>query len=357
MRPSFARVHGQAPAVARPFTDCVREHEIAAAELFAMDPQIMSVGIGSMPGGYGFRVVRRRAANVRALQRLDAHTLATGVRGIAIDLHEVQGAVRAHVKVARLGHSSLEQDEPALPEQDHRRPLCAGLQLQNWDADAREGLLEEGCAEVGSLGMLLAHGERTLMLSNNHVLAGQNRGRLGDRIAQPGGEQLEDGDVIARLERFVELRTSPIGAHPRWGNVLWNEVDAAVAVLAPERAWASGFLPHHRLPTLRGTATPTLGDEVFKVGRTTGLTRGRIVSVSDRVGPVGYGIGDCWFRGSFTIEGFDGQAFSDGGDSGAAIVRGDGEVLGLIYAGNGVDTYACPIADVLAQLGLSSVGH
>jgi hypothetical protein len=353
MHPSFARVHGQPQAVASPFIDCVREYEIAAAQLFAMDPQIMSIGIGSMPGGHGFRVVRRRTANVRALQQLDARTIAAGVRGIAIDLHEVEGPVRPQVKlVSQLHGGSLEQDAPVLAEQEHQRPLCAGLQLQNWDSDAREGLIEAGCVEVGSVGMLLAHGERTLLLSNNHVLAGQNRGRVGDRIAQPGGEQLEDGDVIARLERFVELRTSTIGAHPRWGNVNWNQVDAAVAVVAPALASSSGFLPHHQLPALRHTGTPTLGDEVFKVGRTTGLTRGRIVSVSDRVGPVGYGIGDCWFRGSFTVEGLDGQAFSDGGDSGAAIVRGDGEVLGLIYAGNGVDTYACPIADVLAQLGL-----
>lgn len=349
MRPSFARVLGQPQAVARPFTDCVRELEFAAAELFAMDPQIMSVGIGSIPGGHGLRVVRRRAANVRALQQLDARTLAAGVRGLAIDLHEVEGPVRPQITLCS---GSLEQDAPTLPEQQQGRPLCAGLQVQNWDCDAREGVLAAECVEVGSLGMLLAHGERTLMLSNNHVLAGQNRGRLGDRIAQPGGEQLEDRDVIARLERFVELRTSPIGAHPRWDNVSWNQVDAAIAVVVPELAWGSGFLPHHQLPTLRRSATPTLGDEVFKVGRTTGLTRGRIVSVSDRVGPVGYGIGDCWFRGSFTVEGHGGQAFSDAGDSGAAIVRGDGAVLGLIYAGNGVDTYACPIADVLAELGL-----
>lgn len=349
MRPSFARVHGQPRAVARPFTDCVRELEFAAAQLFAMDPQVLSVGIGSIPGGHGFRVVRRQAANVRALQQLDARTLAAGVRGIAIDLHEVQGPVRPHV---RLYGGTLELDTAALPEQEQRRPLCPGLQLQNWDCDAREGVIAAECVEVGSLGMLLVHGERTLLLSNNHVLAGQNRGRLGDRIAQPGGEQLEQGDVIARLERFVELRTSPIGAHPRWGNVNWNQVDAAVAAVSPELAWDCGYLAHHHLPTLRRTAAPMLGDEVFKVGRTTGLTRGRIVSVGDRVGPVGYGIGDCWFRGSFTVEGLDGQAFSDGGDSGAAIVRGDGEVLGLIYAGNGVDTYACPILDVLAELGL-----
>jgi hypothetical protein len=314
-----------------------------------MDPQIMSVGIGLVPGGHGFRVVRRQTPRVRSLHQLDARTLAAGVRGFMIDLHEVEGPVRPQVQLHR---STLDVGTPTLPEQNRVRPLCAGLQLQNWDCDAREGRLAAECVEVGSLGMLLAHGERTLLLSNNHVLAGQNRGELGDRIAQPGGQQLEDGDVIARLEGFVELRTSPIGAHPRWGNVNWNRVDAAIAAVSPGLAWGSGFLPHHLLPTLRRVGTPALGDEVFKVGRTTGLTRGRIVSVSDRVGPVGYGVGDCWFRGSFTIEGQGGAAFSDGGDSGAAVVRGDGEVVGLIYAGNGVDTYACPILDVLAELGL-----
>ena len=134
--------------------------------------------------------------------------------------------------------------------------------------------------------------------------------------------------------------------------MIWNRVDAAVAEVSNKLAWQPGYLPHHRLPTPRRTANPVLGDVVFKVGRTTGLTRGRIVSVSDRVGPVGYGIGDCWFRGSFTVEGIDGRPFSDGGDSGAAIVRGDGEVVGLVYAGNGVDTYACPIVEVMGQLGL-----
>jgi hypothetical protein len=349
MRPSFARVHGQPSAVARPFHDCVREFEFAAAELFAMDPQIMSVGIGSMPGGHGFRVVRQQTAKIRALRKLDAHTIALGVRGIAIDVHEVENRVRPQVK---LHSSTLALGGPTLPEQVRQRPLCAGLQLQNWDCDARDGVLAAECVEVGSLGMLLEHDGRALLLSNNHVLAGQNQAQLGDRIAQAGGEQLDVDDAIARLEGFVELRPSPSGTHPRWGNVIWNRVDAAVASVSPKLAWQRGFLSHHQLPALRGVATAMLGDEVFKVGRTTGLTRGRIVSVGDRVGPVGYGIGDCWFRGSFTVEGSDGQAFSDGGDSGAAIVRGDGEVLGLIYAGNGVDTYACPIADVLAELGL-----
>ena len=148
MRPSFARVHAL-PAVARPFADCVREFDFAAAELFAMDPQIMSVGIGMMPGGHGYRVVRRQARAVRSLRQLDAHTIAVGVRGIAIELHEVEGSVQPLVQV-RSG--TLELGEPELPEQAPARPLCAGLQVQNWDCDRREGVLAAECVEVGSLG-------------------------------------------------------------------------------------------------------------------------------------------------------------------------------------------------------------
>lgn len=65
---------------------------------------------------------------------------------------------------------------------------------------------------------------------------------------------------------------------------------------------------------------------------------------------MGYGIGGCWFRQSFVIEGVNGTTFSDRGDSGSAIVRNDGAVLGLLYAGNGVQTYACPMASIAAAL-------
>jgi hypothetical protein len=51
-----------------------------------------------------------------------------------------------------------------------------------------------------------------------------------------------------------------------------------------------------------------------------------------------------------TIEGDNGTMFSDHGDSGSAIVRADGKVLGILYAGNGVQTYACPIDTVLSEL-------
>ncbi len=44
--------------------------------------------------------------------------------------------------------------------------------------------------------------------------------------------------------------------------------------------------------------------------------------------------------------------FSDHGDSGSVVVKEKtGEVVGLLYAGNGTDTWACPIDDVLAAFG------
>jgi hypothetical protein len=43
--------------------------------------------------------------------------------------------------------------------------------------------------------------------------------------------------------------------------------------------------------------------------------------------------------------------FSDHGDSGSAILLDSGEVVGLLYAGNGQRTYACPIDAVLQAFG------
>ena len=86
------------------------------------------------------------------------------------------------------------------------------------------------------------------------------------------------------------------------------------------------------------------------MGRTTGLTFGDIKSVATTVGPVPYAGGPSWFHRSMTIEGVNGTMFSDHGDSGSAIVRPSGEIVGLLYAGNGQQTYACRIDDVFTAL-------
>ena len=44
------------------------------------------------------------------------------------------------------------------------------------------------------------------------------------------------------------------------------------------------------------TSAAQRGDNVYKVGRTTGLTRGTVTQVPVVVGPIPYDPGDCWFR-------------------------------------------------------------
>jgi hypothetical protein len=56
------------------------------------------------------------------------------------------------------------------------------------------------------------------------------------------------------------------------------------------------------------------------------------------------------------VQGLNGTTFSDRGDSGSAVLKvGTGQVIGILYAGNGTDTYVCPIDDVLSGLACSLV--
>jgi hypothetical protein len=129
--------------------------------------------------------------------------------------------------------------------------------------------------------------------------------------------------------------------------VSFNEIDAGVARLDPNLAFTQGYLPFRNLIAPSATATARPGDHVFKVGRTTGLTHGEVIDVATVVGPVPYDPGPCWFRRSITIQGINGTQFSDKGDSGSAIVRTNGQIVGILYAGNGTETYACPIDECL----------
>ncbi len=198
---------------------------------------------------------------------------------------------------------------------------------------------------AGTLGCFVTRAEGDegpdLILSNNHVLANENRGRRGDAILQPGradGGRARD-DRIGSLDRFVRLR--PTG----------NQVDAATASLGPDLEYYVDWL--EGLGALAGVREEPLetGERVFKLGRTTGLTEGRIsaVEVDDVV--VGYDMGDLHFDDQLEIAPVGSQPFSLGGDSGSLIVDGRRRAVGLLFAGNDRDaTFANPIDRVLDAL-------
>jgi hypothetical protein len=190
------------------------------------------------------------------------------------------------------------------------------------------------------------------ILSNNHVVAGENRGVRGtDQIMQPGTGAFTPADHAATLTDYANITASPAGATPATGGVIFNDVDAGVATVQGGVAFRQAYLPARSLTPPSGHIAASVGDHVYKVGRTTGLTRGIVTAVAAVVGPIPYGPGPCWFRGGIIVDGLGGTMFSDHGDSGSAIIKeGTGEVVGLLFAGNGTDTFACPIDAVLAAL-------
>ncbi len=102
---------------------------------------------------------------------------------------------------------------------------------------------------------------------------------------------------------------------------------------------------------------------VAKVGRTTGVTRGRISAIEVDSVVVGYDIGELSFDGQLEIESTGTGPFSAGGDSGSLIIDGEGRACGLLFAGSesggsngrGV-TYANPIDLVLGKLAIQLAG-
>ena len=161
------------------------------------------------------------------------------------------------------------------------------------------------------------------------------------------------GDKVRRIARVtvVERPTaSPSGSKLTTGTVIGNRFDFAVATLLPEIRGRNEFEPKLNLPPLRSFDDPQPNEAVFKVGFTTGFTRGRISSVE--IKDYFNARGDIyWYESLFAVEGDD-RPFSAPSDGGAVIVRErDGAALGLLLGGNGETTMAFPIRPVLEKLG------
>lgn len=218
-----------------------------------------------------------------------------------------------------------------------RRPIRIGLSVGHYDITA------------GTLGAFVQRRSdgTVAILSNNHVLADENQGKAGDAILQPGKH---DGgsrpkDAIANLGKFVRLSAGKT-----------NLVDCAIAVLRPSIRHVEAHIMG--LGALTGVGpVPETSARVAKLGRTTGLTRGRVTAFELDNVVVGYDLGNLRFDGQIEIEGAGVDPFSDGGDSGSLIVDSELRGVALLFAGgdqggtNGRGlTYANPLQDVLDRL-------
>lgn len=249
------------------------------------------------------------------------------IPGLELVLDEIRKQCRGEMEVKQVGRV-LKQ----VPwHQKKNRPLRIGGSIGHFEITA------------GTLGCFVKQrtdGEE-LILSNNHVLANENKAVIGDAIIQPG--DIDGGTVstnkVGELKKFTRLK------------IRNNHVDAAAASLADGIEYYYNYL--ETIGAITGVRTEPLdeGEIVRKVGRTTGVTRGKITAIEVNSLLVGYDIGDLEFDQQIEIGPADNTPFSLGGDSGSLIVDSQRRAVALLFAGNDVDaTFANPIQDVLDSL-------
>ncbi len=222
---------------------------------------------------------------------------------------------------------------------------------------------------AGTLGMWVKKNGEFHILSNNHVLAKENTGNIGDRIVQPG--PFDSGtEQIAELTEFVRIK---FGGDD-------NLVDCALAravegdsdsgcgiagsIASILNLGASGMGRKTRLKPVKPQAIDdivkdeilnigkvtemteaALNMEVKKMGRTTGLTTGRITQIEATVS-VGFSNQSAIFVDQIIT-----TDLSQGGDSGSALVtKDDNKLVGLLFAGSDVLTIHNRIQNVVAEL-------
>jgi hypothetical protein len=251
------------------------------------------------------------------------------------EIELIQRSARGEVDVRFVGRIAKQ----AAPwHQRRNRPLLPGSSIGHFKVTA------------GTLGCFVRKpgDERPLILSNNHVLANENRAKAGDAVIQPGifdgGSQPDD--AVGALVAFTRLKRQGI-----------NYVDCATATVADGIALEPSKLKG--LSRIKGVREDIIGDglALAKVGRTTGLTNGSVSAFEMDNLIVEFDIGWLRFDNVIEIEGTGNSPFSQGGDSGSTILDQDRMVAAILFAGgdtgggNGKGlTYGIPIQSVLRAL-------
>lgn len=242
------------------------------------------------------------------------------IDGVPVDVEQI-GTVRAF-KVTSLA--------TAMPNPRVKiRPAPPGSSV---------GFLNPNFRMAGTFGALVKKGAKRFVLSNNHVLADENRLPINSPIVQPG--PLDGGtpsDRIARLAKFIPLAATG------------NRVDAAIAEADPNLV--TNQILFIGAPT--GTVRAQVDMIVHKFGRTTSYRVGRVSSVNTDV-KVAYDTGEFLFEDQIIIRGLNGEQFSAAGDSGSLILeRSTNKATGLLFAGSSSHTIANHIKDVLTKLNVT----
>ena len=221
--------------------------------------------------------------------------------------------------------------------------------------------LANGFCCGGTLGSLIQVGGQKRILSNYHVfeadIVNGGNGRTaesGDPIVQPGlldvGCNVNNTQEVATLVKSSALPGNNVDASS--ANIISGMVDPSGSILEVGTISSS-------------TVGASIGQDVKKSGRTTGLTRSSVsglnatVSITYENECAGGTAFTKTFTGQIIIQN-KGSKFLGGGDSGSLMVEdvtSDPRAVGLLFAGSNFTAVANPIGDVLSFFNATMVGN
>lgn len=291
-------------------------------ELMSRFPEVVSVDLGlkerhgSLTEEFSWRVfVKEKRNDLRPEEMIPRE-----VAGLPTDVQQLQ--------VDRL---KAENDDSSYST------LSGGIQIT-------------GAGGIGTLGCFVTLGADTKvhLLSNYHVLMADSSS-VGALIGQP------DAACDLCCCKCCDVAVVVNGVQGTSGGPL-NNVDAAVALLRGQTPGDTKVVPYSNsileIGPIYGSGTVAVNDIVRKRGRTTGLTTGKVVSITASYPVVLDSSTTVTFTDLIDINPHGtSTSWIKGGDSGSAVINASGQVVGLNMSGNDVSGRACKIANISTRLG------
>jgi hypothetical protein len=251
---------------------------------------------------------------------------------------------------------------PALNAQKPFRSLRCGIGVTNPVGSYPNGL------SVGTAGFYMTDDDKNIYLvSNNHVIGGSNSASPGEMVIQPGTLDLTSLE-LSLLPTLASLSAIQVGALTGQVQLLFpsaagtpnNRVDGAIAKIDTTKrdmgeiarlTFGGGIMGVAGPYDVDGSGRLLGSDRVYKVGRTTGYTEGRVTNIAAVVS-VPYDGGVATFVGQLAVEATPDNVgpFSDSGDSGSGVLNDRHELIGLLFAGSATRTLINPIREVISEL-------
>ena len=181
---------------------------------------------------------------------------------------------------------------------------------------------------AGTLGALVANQKGTIFgLSNNHVTGACNYAEVGHPILAPAPIDATRNTIdVFTIGRHFECAPMLDGLPENLGPGF--NTDAAIFGCSDASKLSSLQRNVYDTPSAIGPLVENI--TVMKAGRTTGVTKGKVVAKAADYDAIDYEVPELnlkktvYFRDIFSIESSGNQPFADLGDSGSLVVEVDG---------------------------------